>query len=76
MMLTDRSISEYRCDCGGLPAAASLCKQEGKNGATTAFLISTSESGLDSISVTYALLDPIMAVASLLLRLLPLPSLV
>ncbi|MGD9219264.1 MAG: SO_0444 family Cu/Zn efflux transporter, partial [Desulfobacterales bacterium] len=33
------------------------------NGATTAFLISTPESGVDSISITYALLDPIMTVA-------------
>ncbi|MBW2436103.1 MAG: SO_0444 family Cu/Zn efflux transporter, partial [Deltaproteobacteria bacterium] len=31
--------------------------------ATTAFLISTPESGVDSISITYALLDPIMTVA-------------
>ncbi len=46
-----------------LPAAASLKKQGANNGATTAFLISTPESGVDSISITYALLDPIMTVA-------------
>lgn len=43
-----------------LPAAASLSKQGANRGATTAFLIATPESGVDSIAVTYALLDPIM----------------
>ncbi len=51
------------CSCGVLPAAASLKKQGANNGATAAFLISTPESGVDSISITYALLDPIMTVA-------------
>jgi uncharacterized membrane protein YraQ (UPF0718 family) len=51
------------CSCGVLPAAASLKKQGASNGATTAFLISTPESGADSIAVSYALLDPIMTVA-------------
>ncbi|MFH1021328.1 MAG: SO_0444 family Cu/Zn efflux transporter [Pseudomonadota bacterium] len=51
------------CSCGVLPAAAALKKQGANNGATTAFLISTPESGIDSISVSYALLDPIMTVA-------------
>ena len=41
----------------------SLQKQGANKGATTAFLISTPESGVDSIAVTYALLDPIMTVA-------------
>jgi uncharacterized membrane protein YraQ (UPF0718 family) len=40
-----------------------LKKQGANNGATTAFLISTPESGIDSISITYALLDPVMTVA-------------
>ncbi len=51
------------CSCGVLPAAVSLKKQGANNGATTAFLISTPESGVDSIAVTYALLDPIMTMA-------------
>ncbi len=51
------------CSCGVLPAAAALKKQGANNGATTAFLISTPESGVDSISITWALLDPIMTVA-------------
>ncbi len=51
------------CSCGVLPAAASLKKQGATNGATAAFLISTPESGVDSIAISYALLDPVMTVA-------------
>ena len=51
------------CSCGVLPAAASLKRQGANNGATTAFLISTPESGVDSMAITYALLDPIMTIA-------------
>ncbi|MBS1237534.1 MAG: permease [Deltaproteobacteria bacterium] len=51
------------CSCGVLPAAVSLKRQGANNGATTAFLISTPESGVDSIALTYALLDPVMTVA-------------
>jgi uncharacterized membrane protein YraQ (UPF0718 family) len=51
------------CSCGVLPAAVALRKRGANKGATTAFLISTPESGVDSIAITYALLDPIMTVA-------------
>ncbi len=51
------------CSCGVLPAAATLKKQGANNGATMAFLISTPESGVDSVAITYALLDPLMTVA-------------
>ncbi|MDM8544574.1 SO_0444 family Cu/Zn efflux transporter [Desulfococcaceae bacterium HSG9] len=51
------------CSCGVIPAAVTLKKQGASNGATTAFMISTPESGVDSIAITYALLDPIMTVA-------------
>jgi uncharacterized membrane protein YraQ (UPF0718 family) len=50
------------CSCGVLPAAVSLNKQGANKGATTAFLISTPESGVDSIALSYALLDPVMTV--------------
>ncbi|MCF8106464.1 MAG: SO_0444 family Cu/Zn efflux transporter [Desulfohalobiaceae bacterium] len=50
------------CSCGVLPAGAGLKKQGANNGAVSAFLISTPESGVDSISITYALLDPLMTV--------------
>jgi len=51
------------CSCGVLPTALSLKKQGANNGATTAFMISTPESGVDSIAITYALMDPIMTIA-------------
>lgn len=51
------------CSCGVLPAAAQLKKQGANNGATTAFLISTPESGVDSIAISWALLDPILTIA-------------
>ena len=51
------------CSCGVLPAAVSLKKQGANNGAVTSFLISTPESGIDSIVITYALIDPIMTIA-------------
>jgi len=51
------------CSCGVLPAAVSLKKQGANNGATAAFLISTPESGMDSIAISLALLDPIMTIA-------------
>ena len=50
------------CSCGVVPVAASLKKQGAGPGPTTAFLISTPETGVDSIAITYALLDPIMTV--------------
>jgi hypothetical protein len=46
-----------------LPAAVTLQKQGANTGAVTSFMISTPESGIDSIAITYALLDPIMTVA-------------
>ena len=45
-----------------LPAAASFKKQGATKGAIASFLVSTPESGIDSIAITYALLDPIMTV--------------
>lgn len=49
------------CSCGVLPAAAGLKRQGANNGATMSFLISTPESGIDSIPLTFALMDPILA---------------
>lgn len=50
------------CSCSVVPMAASLKESGASKGATASFLISTPETGVDSISVTYALLDPVMAV--------------
>lgn len=45
------------CSCGVLPTAIGLRKQGASKGATVSFLISTPETGIDSVAVTYALLD-------------------
>ncbi len=50
------------CSCGVIPAAAGLKKQGASRSATLSFLISTPETGMDSIPLTYALIDPLMAV--------------
>ncbi|NTU96236.1 MAG: SO_0444 family Cu/Zn efflux transporter [Chlorobiaceae bacterium] len=50
------------CSCGVLPAAAGLKKQGAGKGPISSFLISTPETGIDSITVSYALLDPLMTV--------------
>ncbi len=50
------------CSCGVIPAAAGLKKQGASRSATLSFLISTPETGMDSIPITYALMDPLMAV--------------
>ncbi len=45
------------CSCSVIPVAVELKKSGAKNGATSAFLISTPESGIDSVAVTYAMMD-------------------
>jgi len=50
------------CSCGVIPAAIGLRKQGASKGATTSFLISTPETGVDSIAITYALLGPVYAI--------------
>ena len=49
------------CSCGVIPVAASLRKHGANKGATTAFLISTPQTGVDSIFATYGLLGPFFA---------------
>ena len=46
-----------------VPTALGLRRQGATRGATVAFLIATPETGVDSISLTYALTDPILTVA-------------
>lgn len=50
------------CSCSVIPTAVTLKKSGASNAATSAFLIATPESGVDSISLTYALIDLPMAV--------------
>lgn len=50
------------CSCGVIPAALGLRRAGASKSATTAFLVSTPETGVDSISVSYVLLGPFMAI--------------
>ena len=45
------------CSCGVIPAAVTIRKSGASNGATSSFLIATPESGVDSIAMTYAMMD-------------------
>lgn len=50
------------CSCGVIPVSAGLRRQGASRGATSAFLLSTPQTGVDSILATYALLGPVFAV--------------
>jgi len=49
------------CSCGVIPVAASLRSHGASKGATTAFLLSTPQTGVDSIMITYTMLGPVFA---------------
>jgi hypothetical protein len=50
------------CSCGVLPTAISLRRNGASTSATTAFLIATPQTGVDSIAATYSLLGPGFAI--------------
>lgn len=50
------------CSCGVIPVAAALRRHGAGRGATAAFLMSTPQTGVDSIVATYGLLGPLLAV--------------
>ena len=50
------------CSCGVIPAAMQLRRGGASKGATVAFLSATPETGVASISVSYVLLGPLMAI--------------
>ena len=50
------------CSCGVVPTALGLRRQGATKGATVSFLVSTPETGVDSISLSYALMDPIITI--------------
>lgn len=51
------------CSCGVLPLTAGLRKAGAGKGAAAGFLISTPQTGIDSILATYALMGPVFALA-------------
>ena len=50
------------CSCGVIPVTAYLRNHGASKGAAASFLISTPQTGVDSIMVTYSLLGPLMAI--------------
>jgi|WetSurMetagenome_2_1015567.scaffolds.fasta_scaffold00130_35 uncharacterized protein len=50
------------CSCGVLPVALSLRKGKASDGATISFLISTPQTGIDSIAATWGMLGPVYAI--------------
>lgn len=50
------------CSCSVIPVSVSIRRHGASRAATTAFLLSTPQTGVDSIAVTYALLGPVFAV--------------
>jgi uncharacterized membrane protein YraQ (UPF0718 family) len=50
------------CSCGVVPAALGVRRAGASKSATVSFLVATPETGPDSISLSYALLGPFMAV--------------
>lgn len=51
------------CSCGVIPAALAVRKAGASKGATSSFLVATPETGVDSISFSYAVLGPVFAIA-------------
>ncbi|MHC4290486.1 MAG: SO_0444 family Cu/Zn efflux transporter [Planctomycetota bacterium] len=50
------------CSCGVIPVSMSLHKHGASKGATVSFLLSTPQTGVDSILVTYSLMGPVFAI--------------
>ena len=50
------------CSCGVIPAAIGLRRSGASKPSTISFLVSTPETGVDSVSVSYALLGPLYAI--------------
>jgi len=50
------------CSCSVIPVSVSIHRHGASRAATTAFLLSTPQTGVDSIAVTYALLGPVFAI--------------
>jgi uncharacterized membrane protein YraQ (UPF0718 family)/ABC-type Zn uptake system ZnuABC Zn-binding protein ZnuA len=58
------------CSCGVLPAAAALRRKGASRSSLLSFLVSTPETGVDSVALTYGLLGPVMAVVRPLVAIL------
>lgn len=50
------------CSCSVIPTAVALRRSGASRGATTSFLVATPETGVDSIGISWALLDPFLTI--------------
>jgi uncharacterized membrane protein YraQ (UPF0718 family) len=50
------------CSCGVIPVTVSLREHGASRGASISFLLSTPQTGIDSLFVTYAMLGPVFAI--------------
>ena len=50
------------CSCGVIPGAVYMSKSGASKGATISFLISTPQTGVDSIIATYGMMGPVFAI--------------
>lgn len=50
------------CSCGVIPAAVAIRKAGASRGATASFLVSTPETGVDSVAFSWAVLGPLYAI--------------
>ena len=50
------------CSCGVIPVATELSRSGASKPATAAFLVATPETGVDSVSISYAMLGPVFAI--------------
>ncbi|PID43249.1 MAG: hypothetical protein CSA52_00535 [Gammaproteobacteria bacterium] len=51
------------CSCGVIPTAMAVRRAGASKASTASFLVATPETGVDSLSVTYSLMGPVMAIA-------------
>ncbi len=50
------------CSCGVIPVAAGLRRNGASRGSTVSFLLSTPQTGVDSIAITWGMLGPVFAI--------------
>ncbi len=50
------------CSCGVIPAALGLRRSGASKSATVSFLVATPETGVDSVSISYVMLGPVLAI--------------
>ncbi|PIE42834.1 MAG: hypothetical protein CSA50_08235 [Gammaproteobacteria bacterium] len=51
------------CSCGVIPTAMAVRRAGASKASTASFLVATPETGVDSLSITYSLMGPVMTIA-------------